>query len=161
MEKQQYKTIADLKVGDTLSLTEQIEDSRLLLYLGLTNDSNPLYLQHDYAKKTIYKKPLVPAILLMGIITSGISKHLPGPGSRVVNFAVNFMIPVFHYETITYTFRLTKIDERKEVATLDVEAVNQEKKRILDATVMVEIPKVEENKRKEERLEKGEEDGEK
>lgn len=45
------KTIEDIEEGDSLSLTESIEDKDLLLYLGLTNDANPLYIQHDYAQK--------------------------------------------------------------------------------------------------------------
>lgn len=140
-EVRQGKTIEDLKIGDSLSLTEQIEDQKILLYLGLTNDNNPLFIQHDYAQQTEYKKPLVPEILLMGLITSSISKYLPGPGSRVVNFSSNFLLPVFHGETITFTFRLMKIDERKEVVTLDVVGLNTKEERVVDATVMVEPAK--------------------
>ena len=92
------KTINEIEEGDSLSLTESIEDNQLLLYLGLTNDANPLYIQHDFAQKTEYHQPIVPSVMLMGIITSAISKHLPGPGSHVVNFSVNFIEPVFHYE---------------------------------------------------------------
>ncbi|RBT29128.1 hypothetical protein EA72_01146, partial [Enterococcus faecium] len=82
------KTINEIEEGDSLSLTESIEDNQLLLYLGLTNDANPLYIQHDFAQKTEYQQPIVPSVMLMGIITSAISKHLPGPGSHVVNFSV-------------------------------------------------------------------------
>ena len=88
------KTINEIEEGDSLSLTESIEDNQLLLYLGLTNDANPLYIQHDFAQKTEYHQPIVPSVMLMGIITSAISKHLPGPGSHVVNFSVNFIEPV-------------------------------------------------------------------
>lgn len=45
------KKIDEIEEGDSLSLTESIEDSQLLLYLGLTNDANPLYIQHDYTQK--------------------------------------------------------------------------------------------------------------
>ena len=72
------KTINEIEEGDSLSLTESIEDNQLLLYLGLTNDANPLYIQHDFAQKTEYQQPIVPSVMLMGIITSAISKHLPG-----------------------------------------------------------------------------------
>ena len=124
------KTIEDIEEGDSLSLTESIEDKDLLLYLGLTNDANPLYIQHDYAQKTEYEKPIVPSIMLMGIITSAISKHLPGPGSHVVNFSVNFVEPVI------------KVDKMKDVITISVEAVNEQENRVLDAVVMVQPPQV-------------------
>lgn len=136
------KTIEDIEEGDSLSLTESIEDKDLLLYLGLTNDANPLYIQHDYAQKTEYGKPIVPSIMLMGIITSAISKHFPGPGSHVVNFSVNFVEPVFHYETLTFQFEVIKVDKMKDVVTISIEAVNEEENRVLDAVVMVQPPQV-------------------
>ncbi|MDH6364199.1 3-hydroxybutyryl-CoA dehydratase [Enterococcus sp. PF1-24] len=136
------KTINEIEEGESLSLTESIEDNQLLLYLGLTNDANPLYIQHDYAKETDYQKPIVPSIMLMGIVTSAISKHLPGPGSHVVNFSINFIEPVYHYETITFLFEVIKVDKMKDVVTISVEAVNEEENRILDAVVMVQPPQI-------------------
>lgn len=134
------KTIEEIKEGDSLSLTESVEDQQLLLYLGLTNDANPLYIQHDYAQKTTYQKPIVPSIMLMGIVTSAISKHLPGPGSHVVNFSVNFVEPVYHYETLTFDFEVIKVDKMKDVITISVEATNVKSDRVLDAVVMVQPP---------------------
>ena len=136
------KKIDEIEEGDSLSLTESIEDSKLLLYLGLTNDANTLYIQHDYTQKTEYQRPIVPSVMLMGIITSAISKHLPGPGSHVVNFSVNFIEPVFHYETLTFDFEVIKVDKMKDVVTISVEAVNTQEDRVLDAEVMVQPPKI-------------------
>lgn len=135
------KSIEDIEEGDSLSLTESIEDNQLLLYLGLTNDANPLYIQHDYTQNTEYQRPIVPSIMLMGIITSAVSKHLPGPGSHVVNFSVNFIEPVYHYETLTFEFEVIKVDKMKDVVTISVEAINTEDHRILDAVIMVQPPK--------------------
>lgn len=136
------RTIEEIEEGDSLSLTESIEDQQLLLYLGLTNDANPLYIQHDYAKQTEYERPIVPSVMLMGLITSAISKHLPGPGSHVVNFSMNFVEPVYHYETLTFMFEVIKVDKMKGVITISVEAVNQEENRVLDAVVMVQPPMI-------------------
>ncbi|WP_429972225.1 MaoC family dehydratase [Enterococcus sp. AZ015] len=135
------KSIEDIEESDSLSLTESIEDNQLLLYLGITNDANPLYIQHDYTQNTEYQRPIVPSIMLMGIITSAVSKHLPGPGSHVVNFSVNFIEPVYHYETLTFEFEVIKVDKMKDVVTISVEAINTEDHRILDAVVMVQPPK--------------------
>ena len=139
------KTITELKEGEYLSITETIEDSQLLLYLGLTNDANPLFIQHQYAEKTEYEKPIVPSIMLMGIISSVVSKHLPGPGSNIVNFSFNLIQPVYHYETLTFHFEIISIDEMKEVVTISVKAHNYNEERVLDAVVMVKPTKINEN----------------
>lgn len=47
----QGKTIAEIKEGDSLTVTESISERDLLIYLGLTNDNNPLYIQNEYAQK--------------------------------------------------------------------------------------------------------------
>ena len=60
------RKIEEISVGEKLKLTEKIEDKDLLLYLGLTNDGNPLYIQHDFASQTSYEKPIVPTIMLTG-----------------------------------------------------------------------------------------------
>jgi acyl dehydratase len=136
--KKYGKKINELTEGEYLSITETIEDSQLLLYLGLTNDANPLFIQHQYTEKTEYEKPIVPSIMLMGIISSVVSKHLPGPGS------FNLIQPVYHYETLTFHFEVIKIDEMKEVVTISVKAHNYDEERVLDAVVMVKPTKINE-----------------
>lgn len=134
------KLISEISEGDNLSVTENIEDKDILLYLGLTNDANPLFIQHDYASQTAYEKPLVPTVMLIGIMTSAISKHLPGPGSLVVNVSVNLLNPVFHYETITFDFEVIRVDLMKEVITITVDGKNMKDERVIDAVFMVEPP---------------------
>lgn len=136
------KTMNEIKEGDSLTVTESINDRDLLLYLGLTNDNNPLYIQHDYTKGTEYKGPIIPPILLMGIITSSISKVFPGPGSDIVNIQSNFVKPVYHDEMVTFSFEVIKVDQMKEVVTLSVEGQNNEEQRVLDAVIMVKPPKM-------------------
>ena len=134
------KTIEEIEEGDSLSLTESIEDQQLLLYLGLTNDANPLFIQHDYAQQTEFERPIVPMVMLNGIISSAISKHLPGPGSHIVNFSMNLIEPIYHYETLTFNLEVIKVDKMKNVVTISVEGNNQEGDRVLDSVVMVQPP---------------------
>lgn len=148
-EPQVGKTIEQLAEGQSLSVTETITDRDLLLYLGLTNDNNPLYLQQAYAKQAGYQQAIVPPVLLTGIISSSISKGLPGPGSDVVNLSVNFIRPVYHGETITFKLTVIKVDQMKEVCTLSVEGTAPDGQRCVDAVVMVRPAKMSVNGSKE------------
>ena len=134
------KTIDEIKEGDSLSVTEVIELKDILLYLGLTNDNNPLYLQYDYTQLTKYKKPLVPAVLIMGILTSNVSKHLPGPGSNVVDVSLDLLEPIHHSTTITFEFEVKRVDERREQVTIAVEGNSLSGDRLLEAELIVETP---------------------
>lgn len=135
------KSIDEIQEGDSLTVTEIIEDKDILLYLGLTNDGNPLYIQHDYSQTTRFHKPIVPTVLLVGILTSNVSKHLPGPGSHIVDVSLNVIEPIYHNNMITFNFEVERVDERREQVTISVVGTNMENERVLDAELIVETPR--------------------
>ncbi len=138
------RKVEDITVGEKLKLTEKIVDKDLLLYLGLTNDGNPLYIQHDFASQTIYEKPIVPTIMLTGIVTSAVSKYLPGPGSHVVAQYLEFPKPVYHYATIEFLLEVTQVDRERHEIIIQIESFNEEKESVVSGTVTVVPPRIEE-----------------
>ena len=111
-KKKVGRKLDEIKVGEKLSFVQKIEDKDLLLYLGLTNDSNPIYIQHDYASQTPYEKPIVPSVMLTGIISSAVSKYLPGPGSHIMSHEIEYVKPVHHYETIEFLLEVIEVNQR-------------------------------------------------
>ncbi|WP_338379197.1 MaoC/PaaZ C-terminal domain-containing protein, partial [Enterococcus faecium] len=105
--------------------------------LGLTNDSNPLYIQHDYASQTPHKKPVVPTIMLTGIITSAVSKYLPGPGSYILKQEIEFPNPVYHYETVEFLVEVTAVNRENHTVEITVNATNEENLDVLVAKLIV------------------------
>ncbi len=139
------RKIDEITVGEKLKLTEKIEDKDLLLYLGLTNDSNPLYIQHDYASRTSYEKPIVPTIMLTGIVTAAVSKYLPGPGSHIVNQSLHFPVPVYHYETIDFLLEIIEVFKEDNTIDISIKAHNDKEELVITGTVTVKPPKLEDN----------------
>jgi 3-hydroxybutyryl-CoA dehydratase len=131
------RKIEEISVGEKLALTEKIEDKDLLLYLGLTNDANPLFIQHDYASQTPLKKPIVPNIMLTGIVTSAISKYLPGPGSHILEMAIAFPKPVYHYAMIQFLFEVKEIDVKNHLVKISVHATNENDDTVIEGMVTV------------------------
>lgn len=136
------RTVNELVVGEKLQITEKIEDKDLLLYLGLTNDNNPLYVQYDYASETSFKKPIVPTIMLNGLITSAISKYLPGPGAHIIEMHLTYPAPLYHYEIIDITLEILEISTDLNVAYIEVFALNENQKRVMEGLIKVVPPKV-------------------
>ncbi|WP_257346546.1 MaoC/PaaZ C-terminal domain-containing protein [Pseudalkalibacillus decolorationis] len=131
------RKIDEINVGERLEITETIEDKDLLLYLGLTDDNNPLFIQHDYASLTPFKKPVVPQIMLMGFITSSISKFLPGPGSSILKQNLSFPNPVYHYATIILNFEVTEVQSENHHITIAVKGQDESKEVIIDGEIVV------------------------
>lgn len=120
------KEIQDLNIGDKYTAARIIEDRDLLLYLGLTDDANPLYIQHDYASQTPYGRPIVPSVMLFGIISSMISMHLPGPGSHITQHELTFPKPVFHQSEVKFAIEIINIDEKEHQIAVSVNGFDAE-----------------------------------
>ncbi|PPA71614.1 MaoC/PaaZ C-terminal domain-containing protein [Jeotgalibacillus proteolyticus] len=131
------RNIEDMTIGEKLTLTEKIEDKDLLLFLGLTNDANPLYIQHDYASQTPYKKPIVPTIMLTGVVTSAISKYLPGPGSHILAQSLTFPKALPHYSTVEFIFEVTSIDRSNAKVEIKVNAIDESGDNVVSGSVTV------------------------
>jgi 3-hydroxybutyryl-CoA dehydratase len=134
------RRIDEITNGEKLSLTEKIEDKDLLLYLGLTNDANPLYIQHDYASQTSYKKPVVPTIMLTGIISSAISKYLPGPGSHILKQDIDFIKPVYHYGTVQFLFEVVEVNQNSNTIQISVKGTDEEEETVIQGLIQVAPP---------------------
>jgi len=137
------RKVEDMSVGEKLKLTEKIEDKDLLLYLGLTNDGNPLYIQHDFASQTKYEKPIVPAIMLTGIVTSAVSKYLPGPGSHIVEQYLEFPKPVYHYATIEFLLQVISVDIANNTVQIEVTATDENGSTVIEGKITATPPRLE------------------
>ncbi len=131
------RRIEEMNPGEKLALTEKMEDKDLLLYLGLTDDANPLYIQHDYASQTPFEKPVVPTIMLTGIITSAVSKYLPGPGSYILSQDLEFVKPVYHYETVEFLFEVVEVDRSEHVVFIRVAGTNEDNETVIRGKLKV------------------------
>lgn len=131
------KKMNDLQVGNSYTASKIIEDKDLLLYLGLTDDSNPLYIQHDYASQTPYKQPIVPSVMLFGMVSSIVSMHLPGPGSHITQHEMSFQKSVYHYSEVKFILEVIAIDQENHLVTLSVAGYDADGKDILQGKLKV------------------------
>lgn len=131
------KKIKEVTVGEVYTETMSIEDKDILLYLGLTSDANPLYIQHDYASQTPYKRPLVPSVMLYGMVSSLVSSHLPGPGCHITEQLLRYPTPLHHYSEVTITIKVTEVNEHEHNVKLQVHGENEDSEEVIAGTLTV------------------------
>ncbi len=131
------KKLKDIQVGDSYSTTAKVQDKDLLLYLGITDDANPLYIQHDYASQTPFKQPLVPPVMLNGLVTSAVSMQLPGPGCHITEKHIRYPKPVYHYSEINITLEVTDINEAEHVVSIKVTGWDEDQNEVITGTIEV------------------------
>ena len=74
------------------------------------NDFNPVHFDSDYAKDTIFKKPIAHGMLTAGLI-SGYIVECYGEGSILKSTELNFIRPVYVNSNITIEFEPIAIVE--------------------------------------------------
>ena len=119
----EYKTkfIEDFTVGmeSTTEKTVTIEDIKR--FAEVSGDFNPVHLDEEFAKKTIFKGRIAHGFLTASFISTIIATELPGPGSIYLKQSLKFLAPVYIDEKILVKVRIIEINIEKSKVKLVTE----------------------------------------
>lgn len=119
----EYKTkfIEDFSVGmeSTTEKTVTIEDIKK--FAEVSGDFNPVHLDEEFAKKTIFKGRIAHGFLTASFISTIIATELPGPGSIYLKQSLKFLAPVYINEKILVKVRIIEINIEKNKVKLNTE----------------------------------------
>lgn len=71
----------DIQVGDDASFAKTITESDILGFAGITGDFNPIHIDAEYAKESMFKERIAHGMLVSGLISAVLGTQLPGPNS--------------------------------------------------------------------------------
>jgi 3-hydroxybutyryl-CoA dehydratase len=134
------RQVDQLHEGDSFETKFKIEDKDILLYLGLSDDTNPVYIQHNYAEQTPYHKPVVPHAMLVGLLYSAVNKHLPGPGSVILSSKLDFPEVLYHYSEVRLSIEVIDLHEDENKVKLSVNMLDKDKRNVLAGMLSVAPP---------------------
>lgn len=127
----------DLKLGMSASVSKTITDADIMLYAGISLDINPVHLNEEYAKNTIFKGKVAHGMMTAGLISAVLGTKLPGEGSIYLSQNIKFTAPVKVGDTITAICEIISLDEFKKIVTLKTTCYNQEKITVLDGEAKI------------------------
>lgn len=84
------------------AITRTLTEADNVIFTTMSMNPQPLHLDHDFASKTEFGKPLMNSLFTLGVMI-GISVHETTLGTTVANLGmtdVRFPKPVFHGDTI-------------------------------------------------------------
>ena len=139
-------TINQLEIGDKAEFSKTVSESDVYLYAGITGDFNPVHINEVYAKKTYFKTRIVHGMLVGGLISTVLSKQLPGPGSIYVGQDLNFLAPVIIGDTITAKVEIVEIKVKENRVRLKTTCVNQDGTTVLEGEAIISPQKEPEKK---------------
>jgi 3-hydroxybutyryl-CoA dehydratase len=71
-------TFADIKVGDAASFSKTVTESDIVSYAGLTGDFNPIHIDAEYARESMFKERIAHGMLVSGFISAVLGTSCPG-----------------------------------------------------------------------------------
>ena len=128
----------DLEEGMTDVFAKTITDADVMGFAGVSGDTNPLHLNHEFASGTIFKGRIAHGMLTASLISTVIGTKLPGPGCIYVSQNLRFRAPVRTGDTVTATCMVTKLIPEKRLIELSTLCTVADKPVVEgDATILV------------------------
>lgn len=114
--------IEELEIGMTRSVEKLITDTDIELFAQVSTDRNPVHLDDDYARDTIFEGRIAHGMLTAGLISAVIGEQLPGHGTVYLGQSLKFMAPVRPGDMVRAEVTVTAIDHAKRRVTLATHA---------------------------------------
>lgn len=114
--------IEDLEVGMTRSLRKIVTDQDIELFAEVSTDRNPVHLDEQYARDTIFEGRIAHGMLTAGLISAVIGEQLPGHGTVYMGQTLKFMAPVRPGDMVEAVVEVLSIDYGRRRVQLKTEA---------------------------------------
>ncbi|WP_424932681.1 MaoC family dehydratase [Amaricoccus macauensis] len=111
--------IEDLEIGMTRSLSKTIGDKEIEMFAELSTDHNPVHLDDDYARDTIFEGRIAHGMLTAGLISAVIGEQLPGHGTVYLKQDLKFLAPVRPGDRVEAVVSVKDIDHSKRRVALE------------------------------------------
>ena len=112
---------SDVNVGDSITKEQTITDDMVREFVRISGDDNPIHVDDDFAKNSIFKKRIVHGMLTVAS-ASPYFFELCGYNYVLVNMNIDFIKPVFINETVTTSLNITNKEESKKRLLVKIES---------------------------------------
>ena len=91
----------ELEPGMSATFSKTVTEADIAAFAGLSGDFNPVHIDEEYAKTTMFKGRIAHGMLSAAFISTVFGMRMPGPGCIYVSQALKFKAPVRIGETVT------------------------------------------------------------
>ena len=86
--------IEDIEMGMSRYIRKIITDRDIEQFAEISTDHNPVHLDDDYARDTIFEGRIAHGMLTAGLVSAVIGEQLPGHGTIYMSQNLKFLAPV-------------------------------------------------------------------
>jgi len=130
MQISENKTFDELKIGDSAYVERTVTDEDIKLFAKISGDKNPIHLDDEYAKNSMFKERIAHGMLGAAWISAVLSKF-PGAGSIYLNQSLSFRRPMKIGDNIRTEITIKELKPEKKRVIFDCKAINQKGETVL------------------------------
>ena len=109
----------DLKVGMSAATGRTVTDADILMFAGVSGDSNPAHVDEEFAKASMFGGRIAHGMLSASYISALFANKLPGPGCIYLSQTLKFKAPVKPGDTVVARVTLKELNTPKRRAIFD------------------------------------------
>jgi 3-hydroxybutyryl-CoA dehydratase len=118
MDELRGKYLDEITEGMTAVFSKTVTEADIVLFAGITGDTNPVHLDEDFAKPTMFKGRIAHGMLTAGFVSAVFGTKLPGPGCIYLSQSLKFKAPVRIGDTVKARVTVNAIDPKGRVTFL-------------------------------------------
>ena len=114
-----------IPVGYEAKITHLITQEDVDAFAALTGDFNPLHVDQDFARQTLFQKPVVHGMLSASFISTLIGTALPGSGALWSSQMLEFNKPAYVGDQVSVISKVIQKSPATQSLVLDTRILNQ------------------------------------
>ncbi|MCU0839605.1 MAG: MaoC family dehydratase [Rhodospirillales bacterium] len=132
----------DLTVGQSAALAKTITDADVVIFAGISMDTNPMHVNEPFAANTMFKGRIAHGMLGASLLSAVFGTKLPGAGCIYVSQTLKFKAPVRIGDTMVARVTVRKMTEKKSNGFVEFDTVvTVGDTVVIDGEAMMLVPK--------------------
>ena len=127
-----FADFSKIKPGAEFKFAKSITAEDVEAFAKLSGDRNPLHMDDKFAVRTHFQRRVVHGMLVANYVSTMIGMQCPGPGALWSQQNFKWLAPVFIGDEISLLMKVTHKSEGSRSLTLEVKALNQEGKVVME-----------------------------
>lgn len=133
----EIKKFEEFKIGEKGICSKTITEADVILFAGVSGDFNPVHMNEEYAKTTMFKGRIVHGMLVASLLGQAGAGILGG--AIYMGHTQKFLAPVKTGDTITATFEIIEKNADRKLIKCHTYCTNQYGKIVIDGEATVKI----------------------
>lgn len=134
----EMKRFEEFKIGDKNTFSKTITEADVILFAGISGDFNPVHMNEEIAKNSMFKGRIVHGMLAASLLGAAGASFLGG-GAIYVGHTQRFTAPVRIGDTVTAVVEVTGLVPEKKIIRYRGYCLNQEGTVCVDGESTVKI----------------------